>query len=130
MVRRARAGVWALVADREALLVRDTPALLADGPVAAAAALGDVHGVLDVLGVGVQNAAAAEVVAELPHQETRHVPPREVRVRKQLLRPRPEARRARVPLDARVHPPLGVAGQRAQGVRLPRALPLVERDGG
>ena len=93
----------------------------------ATAAARVAHGGPEVGGVRLQDAAAAEVVAELAHQNARHVPAREVRAREQLGGALPEARRARVPLDALARFLLRVAGLDAHGVRA--AVALRERGG-
>ena len=117
MVRRPRAGIRALGADRQTPVVHGAAALLANKLVPAAAVLVETDG-REVLGrTRLQNAAGAEVVAELPCQHACHVPAREVRVGRQLRRPLEEARPAGVTLDAL--PSVGrMAGFEAARVRL------------
>lgn len=115
--RRPCARIGALPADREALVVRDTAVLLADQLVPVAAVLAEAHAREILVSTRLEHAAAAVVVAELPRQQTRHVPAREVRVRSQFRRPLREALEARVPLDALLVP-RRVPGFRAPRVRL------------
>lgn len=75
-----------------------------------AANLCDTHWLL------LEDAAAAEVVAEFAHQQARDIPVSKVRVCKKLVGALLEAGCTRVPLDVHFRPPRCVAGLRAHGV--------------
>ena len=113
---RPSTGIGAHPADREALSVRGTVGLLAHERVPVAAELVEAHAREVQVDARLQHAAAAVVVAELPLQHARHVPAREVRVRREFSRPLREALEARVPLDALLVV-RRVAGLRATRVR-------------
>jgi len=114
--RRPGAGIGADPADRVALSVRGAVGLLAHERVPVAAELVEAHARKVPVDARLQHAAAAVVVAELPLQHARHVPAREVRVRREFSRPLREALEARVPLDALLVV-RRVAGLRATRVR-------------
>ena len=78
--------------------------LLANARMPAAAVLGEIDALEVTLGVHLQDAAAAVVVAEFARQDAGHVPASEIWVRKQLGSTLLEAGPARVPLDALLPP--------------------------
>jgi hypothetical protein len=86
-----------------------------------------MHALQEVGRVRLEDAEAAEVVAELARQNASHVPAREMRVCKQLGGALFEARRTRVPLDAPVREKFRVAWLVAHGVRA--ALAVRDRGG-
>ena len=105
--------------------MRDALLLLADRDVPIVAVLGQAHAGEVLCGARLQHAAAAEVVAKLPRQNTRHVPAREVGVGHELSRPLREANETCVALDALVLADR-VARLRAPGIRLALAnIPLL-----
>ena len=82
--------------------MRHTVPLLTDAPMPVLAVLGQTD--VPATGTMLQDAETAEVVAELPNQNARHVPASEIRVRKKGSHTLLEATRARVPLDALLLP--------------------------
>lgn len=91
VVRRTSTRVGAEFADRQTLVVGEAVLLLADELVPVPAVLPQTHAREVLVDARLQDAAAAEVIAELLREHTRHIPAREVLVGAELKRPLIEA---------------------------------------